>query len=281
MNLNAAQNLTNQRARAAEYIKRRWSPIPVKFMGEEPLHKDWQNLRIEEKDIDRWFPDKPTNIAVRLGKDSDGLVDIYMVDEDARRLAKHFLPDTHMKIGTPSRPSSHWMYEVGEHSVLGTYLAASGFGTLIELVGRGEFTLFPGSVDASGEAITFEEDDYYPRSFNYEDDHFFDSDVDYLLDRMRKLAVAAVVLKRFNSAERPYLIESAAKFLCGCGWGRRDIQNLIESVAQEAGLGQGTGRDVFEFIQKSGRSGLVHCLGADVVGDMESWYIEDPMLRFA
>ena len=87
MNLNAAKNLTNQRSRAAEYIKRGWSPIPVKFMGEEPLHPNWQNLRIGEKDIDRWFPDEPTNIGVRLGDASGGLVDVHIVDKDALRFA--------------------------------------------------------------------------------------------------------------------------------------------------------------------------------------------------
>jgi hypothetical protein len=150
-------------------------------------------------------------------------------------------------------------------------------GTIVKLRGTGEFTVFPGSVDASGEAITFEKDNYYPRSFE-DDDHFWGTDEEYLLDCMSKLAFATVVRKHFNSPERPNLIESAAKFLWGCGWERRDIQNLIESVAQETGLGQGTGRDVFESTLESGRAGLVHCLGADVVGDMEGWYIKDPRL---
>ena len=90
MTLDKSKNLTNQRSRAAEYIKRGWPPIPVKFMGEEPLHPNWQNLRIGEKDIDRWFRDEPTNIGVRLGEASGRLLDVHIVDKDALRFTKHF-----------------------------------------------------------------------------------------------------------------------------------------------------------------------------------------------
>jgi hypothetical protein len=102
----------NQRARAAEYIKSGLSPVPVKFMGEEPLHQDWQNLRIGMNDIDRWFPDEPTNIGVLLGEASGSLMDVHIVDKDALRFAKYFLIDTGMTFGPASARSSHRLYQI-------------------------------------------------------------------------------------------------------------------------------------------------------------------------
>ena len=241
MDLNASKNLTNQRSRAEKYIKNGWSPVPVKFMGEEPLHPNWQNLRIGEKDIARWFPDEPTNIGVRLAA-SGGLVDVHFVDKDALRFAHDFLPRTWMTFGPASARSSHWLYQLTDG--VGAWFdlfkwSAAGIGTIAELRGDGQMTVFPDQIDELGEPITFEED-YGPMDFHAEDieKHCYCDNASYLAECIVKIAVATVLYKRArNSEDRSSLVQSMTKLLLGSGWGLRDIKEVIGVVERELGAG--------------------------------------------
>jgi hypothetical protein len=274
MNLNAPINLKNQRARAAEYIKRGWSPIPVKLMGEEPLHSDWQNLRTEEKDIDRLFPDEPTNIGVRLGKASGGLVDLHFVDKDALRFAPDFLRDEGMTFGPASARSSHRLFRMSRCEPC--KWGAAGIGTIVELRGDGQMTVFPGSIHESGEPITFERPDDEPDDFSrdwLEEEHWNGNDVSYLKDRPIQIPVATVLYKRWKSEDRSSLVQSVTKLLWGLGWPDMTIVRLIRVVEREAGTsGQEKAcQAVFKETSRPGLSGLADCLGEETVRDIENW----------
>jgi len=290
MDLNASKNLTNQRSRAAEYIKKGWPPIPVKSMGEEPLHPDWQNLRIGMNDIDRWFPDEPTNIGVLLGKASGGLVDVHIVDKDARRFARYFLPATGMRFGPASARSSHWLYEFPDGVCFDLHTwSAAGIGTIVQVRGNGQMTLFPDSIDESGELITFEEScGPWPRKMSLpseEDGAPWDFDYEYLRDEttsietyltncLIQIPLATVLYKRARNSEDPSsLLQSMTKLLLGCGWPDTAIKRLIRVVECEAGTsGQEKAcRAVYKETCRAGRSGLADCLGEEAVRDIENW----------
>ncbi len=277
MNLNTPKNLTNQRARAAEYIKRGWSPFPVKFMGEEPLHSDWQNLRIEEKDIDRCFPDERTNIGVRLGDASGGLVDVHFVDKDALRFAHEFLPPTAMKFGPASARSSHWLYEFTDGVCFDLHTwGAAGIGTIVELRGNGEMTVFPGSIQESGEPIMFaEKHGPWPLPMSDDDlrDEMESTTETHLTNCLIQIPVATVLYKRWNSEDRSSLVQSTTKLLWGCGWPGQNIERLIRAVEREARTsGQEKAcRAVFKETRRAGSSRLADCLGEETVRDIEKW----------
>ena len=162
LDLTAASNY-NQRARAAEYIKHGWSPIPVKFIGEEPIPSDWQNLRIGVDDIDRWFPaDKAQNIGVILGpilgQYYSDLIIVDIVDKDALPFAESYLPRT-LVFGRTSRRRSHWVYNVQAeytHQAAKPCKFGAGGCTIVEVCSDGQYAVFPGSIHESGEPITFE-----------------------------------------------------------------------------------------------------------------------------
>ncbi len=285
-----SKNLTNQRARAAEYIKREWSPIPVKFKGEEPIPSDWQNLRIEEKDIDRWFLDEPTNIAVLLGKAPGRLVDVHLPDKDARRFAHYFLPATGMRFGPASARSSHWLYEFPDGVCFDLHRwGAAGIGTIAEVRGNGQMTVFPDSIDESGAPITFEERfGPWPRPISLPCEQDWppppDFDYDYLRDEtataetyltncLIHIPVATVLYKRWNSEDRSSLVQSMTKLLWGLGWPDTTIERLIHVVEREAGTSgqEEVCRAVFKETCRAGRSGLADCLGEETVRDIEKW----------
>jgi len=278
MNLNSSKNLTNQRSRAAEYISNGWSPIPVKPMGEEPLHSDWQNLRIEEKDIDRWFPDEPTNIGVRLGDASGGLMDVHFVDKDALRFADDFLPPTGMTFGPTSARSSHRLYQITDDDDevlchLRTW-GAAGIGTIVELRGNGQMTVFPDSINVSGEPITFEKDGS-PRGFCDDDLRNYDGIAeDYLCDCLIQVAVATVLYKRWNPEDPSSLVQRMTKLLLGYGWLGTTIEDLFRVVEREvrAGGQEKVYRAVFKETRRAALSGLADCLGEETARDIGNWH---------
>jgi len=283
MNSNAPKNLTNQRAMAAKYIKRGWSPFPVKFMGEEPIPSDWQNLRIGEKDIDRWFRDEPTNIGVRLGEASGGLVDVHIVDKDARRFAKDFLPRTGTTFGPASAKSSHWLYQIPhDDSDLCDLLrwGAAGIGTILELRGNGQMAVFPDSINESGEPITFEKDSG-PEAFR--DDALahkkgipeaYINAEDYICDCIIQVAVATVFYKRWNPEDPSSLVQRMTKLLLGYGWLGTTIEHLIRVVEREVGAGgqEKVYRAVFKETRRAALSELADCLGEETARDIGNWH---------
>ena len=153
----------NQRRRAAEYIKRGWWPIPLQFMGEEPIRTDWIKLRMTLTDVDQWFPmNENRNIGIILGDLADpcgDLVVVDIVDKDALPFAGAYLPKT-MVFGRASRRKSHWVYltqaEYKCDEVEPSKFIAGG-GVIIEVHGDRQFAVFPGSIHESGELISFEE----------------------------------------------------------------------------------------------------------------------------
>ena len=215
LDLTAATNY-NQRARAAEYIKHGWSPIPLKFKGEAPIPSDWQNLRIGVDDIDRWFPaDQPQNIGVILGpirgQYCSDLIIVGIVDKDALPFAGAYLPRT-MVFGRASRRRSHWVYNVQAeytHQAVKPCKFIAGGCTIMEVCGDGQHAVFPGSIHESGEPITFE--DHFGGNPKQVERHHVELGIDMVL-------IATVLYKRWIFGDRRSLALNTAKCLLSVGW---------------------------------------------------------------
>ena len=274
LDLTAASNY-NQRGRAAEYIKHGWSPIPVEFKGEEPIPSDWQNLRIGVDDIDRWFPaDQPQNIGVILGpirgQYYSDLIIVDIVDKDALPFAASYLPRTWV-FGRASRRGSHWVYNVQaeytHQDVKPCKFVADGC-TIMEVCGDGQYAVFPGSIHESGEPITFE--DYFGGSPKQVFRHDVELGIDMVL-------IATVLYKRWIFGDRRSLALNTAKCLLSVGWTPAAVERLITFVAKEVGDKDVRGyvaaiQSTFDLAAtyKSGRSGLVDCMGEESVLDLEA-----------
>ena len=260
----------NQRARAAEYIKRGWSPIPVKFMGEEPTPPDWQKLRIGVNDIDHWFPaDQPQNIGVILGDPSNDLVVVDIVDRDALPFAESYLPRTWV-FGRASRRRSHWIYNAPAEYIRDAVKPRKfvvGGCTIVDVRSDGQHAVFPGSIHESGEPITFGDHfDGSPRAIELFE---LELGIDMVL-------IATVLYKRWLFGGRRSLALNTAKCLLSAGWTQGGVERLINLVATQAGDDDVDGlaaiQSAFDLpaTYKSGRSGLVDCMGEESVLNLEA-----------
>ena len=125
------------------------------FRSKNPGIKDWPKKTFALSD----FADDG-NIGLHLTPKSR-VVDADLDSHEARILAPHFLPDTTMKYGRPSKPSSHWMYQVDDASKI-KHKKFTGLPdgdetpTLLERRhGTGKQTVIPPGVHESGEVIEY------------------------------------------------------------------------------------------------------------------------------
>ena len=90
-----------------------------------------------------------------LGDASNGVVDIDLDSDLARRLAPYFLPRTGWCFGRRSAPKSHWLYRLDGDAGRGRKFDAAG--KFAEYRANGQMTVFPPSIHPTGEAIEFAE----------------------------------------------------------------------------------------------------------------------------
>lgn len=94
---------------ARAYIERGYSPIPVHAGGKKPRDAGWQHKRLLLPDVDREFSRNP-NIGIQCGEPSDGLIDVDIDSELAKRLVA-LLPATGMVHGRTGNAKSHYWYK--------------------------------------------------------------------------------------------------------------------------------------------------------------------------
>ncbi|HUO08146.1 MAG TPA: zincin-like metallopeptidase domain-containing protein [Phycisphaerae bacterium] len=94
---------------AQEYLRQGYAPIPILAGQKGPDYPDWQNLRLEERDLFEAFRGYG-NIGLLLGAPSGHLVDVDLDCEEARQLADRLLPPTDAVTGRPGSPRSHRWY---------------------------------------------------------------------------------------------------------------------------------------------------------------------------
>ena len=87
---------------ARKYIRRHWKVVPVRPNEKVPRRKEWQNERIKESEISKYFPEGD-NIGILWGEPSHWLVDVDLDCDEAVALAPSFLPKTDRVYGRESR----------------------------------------------------------------------------------------------------------------------------------------------------------------------------------
>ena len=282
----ASHSDDNQKARALDYIKRGWAPIPLPFLKEEPTRSDWRNLGITADNVDRYFTDEPANIGVVLGKASKNLVDVYFVDDDALRFADVIMPDTLAKFGLPSRPNSHSLYHAMEDEDGDIKWSLpwpsrkwrmKGIGTIVELRSEGLVSALPGSVVGRNTLFGEERETIVWQN----DDCVFDVECDDLFDRISLLAMATVLFKQWNVTskvtEQDDLMFSLATFMSAYSFTKHRARNLIRLIAKAFGEEDKFARfdTIVESVFASARSracySLEHRLGKEAARAFDNW----------
>jgi hypothetical protein len=123
--------------------------VPTPHRKKKPVLDDWQNLRVTDDDIDRYFKEAG-NIGVLLGEPSGWLLDVDLDHALAVELADLFLPATASEFGRASKLRSHRLY-IGT-APCSTYQLRLPKGPdgkapmVVELRSTGAQTIFPPSI---------------------------------------------------------------------------------------------------------------------------------------
>jgi hypothetical protein len=156
---------------AKDYLGRGWKPVPVPPGQKGPKDTDWPSKRITVDNVETIFVDPDGNIAIQLGEASGGVTDVDLDCAEAVSLANFFLPETPAVFGRKSKPSSHRIYisdlsrteskgvlQFREPKLESSAEPQHG-PMLVELRigggGKGVITLFPPSMNPSGEAVAW------------------------------------------------------------------------------------------------------------------------------
>src|SRR5262249_10563029 len=150
----ASHALSADAAAARDYIGRGLAPIPVPHGTKAPVIRGWQNLRITDHDVDRYFSED-ANVGILNGAPSGGLVDIDLDAAETLVLANEFLPPTDLVFGRASKPRSHWEY-LAEPAPETKQYRDTDHTMLVELRSTGSQTVWPPSLHPTGEGIAFD-----------------------------------------------------------------------------------------------------------------------------
>ena len=123
---------------AVAYTRRGWRVVPVRPGEKGVVVSGWQHLRLEEKELPRWFAGVTAHsIGLLTGEPSGGLVDVDCDAPEARLAAAELLPPTGMISGRPGNPASHYWYRItGELPATTKFADATGVALAPDLTPR-------------------------------------------------------------------------------------------------------------------------------------------------
>jgi hypothetical protein len=139
---------------ARSYIALGLSLVPVPIGQKGPRIKGWETRDFRDFDFS-----KPTNLGLKTGKPSGGLVDVDLDCHEAVIAARRWLPTTDMRFGRDSRPSSHYLFESTSELRREVFKDPESSGqsaVLLELRGDRHQTMVPPSTHPQGEKVRWE-----------------------------------------------------------------------------------------------------------------------------
>jgi putative DNA primase/helicase len=211
------------------YISRGWRIIPVPLGQKSPIISGWQNLRIDESDLPKYFEGE-SNIGLLLGEVSGGLIDVDLDCEEALRLAPSYLPNTDLVHGRSSKPNSHWYYKVKSPLKYQKFTDSDSpdpkQSTIVEIrTGPGHQTIVPPSIHPSGEQL------YWSRSGEPSL-----VDAKELEQAVAKLAACALIARHWpEQGTRQEAALALAGLLLGKEMPEDDVITFVRSAAHAAG----------------------------------------------
>jgi hypothetical protein len=215
---------------ARDLLRRGIMPLPLIPGEKNPTIRKWQNLTIDDSNVERFFAGAGLNVGGRMGAKSGGLLDIDLDAVEAIRLAPHFLPPTQSRYGRPSKREWHWLYRCDDAELRGQIpLKDDGKKMLCELrIGggtKGAQSVMPGSRHPEGEVYAWDADGEPARvAFAA------------LKAAASKLAVAAVLLRHWpEESGRHDASLGVGGFLARAGLSPEDIHHMVRAICVVAG----------------------------------------------
>jgi Protein of unknown function (DUF3987)/Bifunctional DNA primase/polymerase, N-terminal len=150
---------------ARAYTRAGWSVVPVPHRRKGPVLQGWQNIRLAEADLPRYFNGHKQNIGVLNGSPSGGLIDTDLDADEAVKAATRLMPPTGRIGGRESRPGSHRFYlvEMPPEDASEPFddpcrpKGADGW-RFLEIRSTGGQTIVPPSIHPDGDAYRWDDD---------------------------------------------------------------------------------------------------------------------------
>jgi hypothetical protein len=218
---------------ARDLLRRGIMPLPLIPGEKNPTITKWQNLTIDDGNVERYFDSGTVrNVGGRMGAKSGGLADTDLDAVETVQLARHFLPPTPARYGRPSKPESHRLYRCDDAEPSGAkQFKDENKKMLCELrIGggvKGAQSVMPGSRHPEGEVYAWDEDGEPARAAYAE-----------LKASVSKLAVAALLLRHWPEHGRHDTSLGVGGFLARCGMSREDIYHIVYCICIARGYGE-------------------------------------------
>ncbi len=213
---------------ATSYHDHGFTPVPLKHKSKQPKVK-WKDFKFKPDTAAEFFGNGE-GVALKLGPEFGGLVDVDLDCAEARQLAHYFLDKSQCVFGRLSAHESHWMYRT-ETPLKTTKFQVNLGGKscmLLEVRGGNHLTMFPPSFHPSGEVVLFETGKSgLPKQINTEN----------LLRTASLLAVAACMVRIWpnSSGVRQEIAMALAGGMIRASYETDYVKKLIRLVAKTAG----------------------------------------------
>jgi hypothetical protein len=211
-----------------------YQPVLVEPRGKKPAAgPEWQKVRYSPHDLDTLKATFMGDYNIGLHLEASNLVDADLDSEWARTLAPAFLPESVMKWGRKSEPTSHWAWrpvsgKVKYRKYMGVLGTKDSEGVLLERrAGPGKHTVIPPSIHKeTGEKIEWVPGYFSPAA---------EVDANALCLAFDKLAAAALILSIWRKDIRHDLTLAISGILAKAGAEQKLVQELIVAVVEAEG----------------------------------------------
>lgn len=270
--IETTQNKDDQQERiikAAQYYHSKgWVTVPMFFMDKKPLVKGHSTRTLDDVKLQKDFSRK-SNLALAMGENSGGLVDIDFDCEEAKIAAQLLMPPTSMVFGHANNSRSHFIYQVEDCGKTKQFSSPSGM--IMEYRSNGSITVFPPSVHKSGAQIEFVgANDVKPAPISRE----------VLIKACERTASAALIAQNWHEGNRHYAALDLAAILCRAGWLEEDAEQFMKAICEVSDDEEYEDRlrcvhDCYANVERelvtTGIPSLEQKLGADVTKKVVEW----------
>lgn len=256
---------------AKQYCKNNLPIIPVPYQQKAPAIEGWPTLTINNDNCEEYFSSAPSNVSVLLGKPGTNLVDLDIDCEEAKLFAQLFAPETGFMYGRVSNKTSHYLYRLPESDeAQPVKYQHPKHGCLLEIRGKGQATLLPGSVHPDGEDSKLEGNGEIA-GVSYSDLH-----------RSAALIAACALLTKegIPKGNRQDVALGFSGLLCKAGYDLEQVKLSVYHLAkalhdEEADKRKSAAEDTFKKYQQgkpiAGITALRSVLPTELIDQLASW----------
>ncbi|MCC6144994.1 MAG: DUF3987 domain-containing protein [Candidatus Hydrogenedentes bacterium] len=223
--MSASKILTPTEA-ALAFMKRGWSPTPIRRGQKTPVLPDWNKELLGHDDVARAF-NAQSNIGLVLGEASGGLVDVDIDHPLAIRFAS-LLPPTDMRHGREGLPTSHYWYQIdGDIPKTSQFKDPVTGNMIIELRSTGGQTVVPPSrYQGNGNGVQLVWDQYGKPGMVTASE---------LIEAVSQVAALTLLADRWNHLQSRHVAAMAlAGMLLRGGFSQERTEEFIDAICDAA-----------------------------------------------